>query len=215
MDDNQDNEIQDFMKEIADDLGYTPEQKKTRSQKGSGDHRVSKKTLFLGGACIVLLILLIVALLLGGGSGLSRKDLTPIQARLDLLERKLARLEGMESRIISLENQETELQQFIADIDRSGRSATEQLQKMTEKVGELEKRVGSVPSKTKAPKPVQAKPVPPAEKRYHEVRPGETLYRIAQKYRMSVGELCRLNNIAPDQAIHPGQKLLVAPDTQQ
>ena len=214
MDDKQDDEIQEFMKEIADDLGYTPEQEKTRSQKGSGDHRVSKKTLFLGGACIVLLILLI-ALLLGGGSGLSGKDLDPIQARLDLLERKLARFEGMESRIISLENQETELQQFIADIDRSGRSATEQLQKITEKVGELEKRVGSVPSKTKAPRPVQAKPVPPAEKRYHEVRPGETLYRIAQKYRMSVGELCRLNNIAPDQAIHPGQKLLVAPDTQQ
>lgn len=214
MDDNQDEEIQEFMKEIADDLGYTPEQKKTRSQKGSGDHRVSKKTLFLGGACIVLLILLI-ALLLGGGSGLSRKDLTPIQAKLDLLERKLARLEGMESRIIFLENQETELQQFIAEIDRSGRSTTEQLQKMTEKVGELEKRVGSVPWKTKAPRPVQAKPVPPAEKRYHEVRPGETLYRIAQKYRISVGELCRLNNIAPDQAIHPGQKLLVAPETQQ
>jgi LysM repeat protein len=214
MDDNQDEEIQDFMKEIADDLGYTPEQKETRSQKGSGDHRVSKKTLFLGGACIVLLILLI-ALLLRGGSGLSGKDLTPIQAKLDLLEKKLARIEGMESRIISLENQETELQQFIAEIDRSGRSTTEQLQKMTEKVGELEKRVGSVPSKTKAPRPVQAKPVPPAEKRYHEVRPGETLYRIAQKYRMSVGELCRLNNIAPDQAIHPGQKLLVAPYTKQ
>jgi LysM repeat protein len=213
MDDNQDEEIQDFMKEIADDLGYTPEQKETRSQKGSGDHRVSKNTLFLGGACIVLLILLIA--LLPRGGGLSRKDLTPIQAKLDLLERKLARIEGMESRIISLENQETELQQFIAEIDRSGRSTTDHLQKMTEKVGELEKRVGSVPSKTKAPRPVQAKPVPPAEKRYHEVRPGETLYRIAQKYRMSVGELCRLNNIAPDQAIHPGQKLLVAPDTQQ
>jgi len=214
MDDNQDGEIQEFMKEIADDLGYAPEQKKPRSQKGSGDHRVSKKTLFLGGACIVLLILLI-ALLLGGGSGLSRKDLTPIQVKLDLLEKKLARLEGMESRIIFLENQETELQQFIAEIDRSGRSTTEQLQEITEKVNELEKRVGSVPWKTKAPKPVQAKPVPPAKKRYHEVRPGETLYRIAQKYRISVGELCRLNNIAPDQAIHPGQKLLVAPDTQQ
>ncbi|MBW1714846.1 MAG: LysM peptidoglycan-binding domain-containing protein [Deltaproteobacteria bacterium] len=214
MDDNQDEEIQEFMKEIADDLEYTPEQKETRRQKGSGDYRLSKKALFLGSACVVLLSVLI-ALLLGGGSGLSTKDLSHIQAKLDLLEKKLARLEGMESRIISLENQETELQQFIAEIDRSGRSTTEQLQKITEKVDELEKTVGSVPSKTKAPRPFQAKPAPRAEKRYHEVRPGDTLYRIAQKYRMSVRELCRLNNIAPDQAIHPGQKLLVAPDTQQ
>jgi LysM repeat protein len=214
MDDNQDEEIQDFMKEIADDLGYTPEHKKIRSQKGSGGYRVSKKTMFVGGACILLLIILI-ALLVGGGNGLSRKDLTPIQVKLDLLEKRLKRLEGMEARIGFLENQETDLQQFFAEIDRSGRSTTEQLKKITEKVGELEKRMGLVPSKTKAQKPVQAKPVSPAKKRYHEVRRGETLYRIAKKYGMSVEELCRLNNIAPSQAIYPGQKLLVAPDTQQ
>jgi LysM repeat protein len=214
MDDHQDEEIQEFMKEIADDLGYTPEHKKSRSQKGLGDYRVSKKTLFLGGACILLLIILIV-LLVRGGSGLSRKDLTPIQVKLDLLDKRLKRLEGMESRIGFLESQETELQQFIVEIDRSGRSTTDQLGKITEKVGELEKRMGLVPGKTKAPKPVQAKPVSPAKKGYHEVHPGETLYRIAQKYHISVKELCRLNNIAPSQAIYPGQKLLIAPETRK
>jgi LysM repeat protein len=214
MDDNQDEEIQEFMEEIADDLGFTPEHKKTRDQKASGGYRVSKKILFLGGACIVLLILLI-ALLLGGDTGLSRKDLTPIQVKLDLLDERLKRLEGMESRIGFLENQETELQQLIMDMDRSGRSMAEQVDKITERVDELEKRMASAPPKPEVPKPVQAKPLPPAKKRYHEVLPGETLYRIAQKYRMSVGELCRLNKIAPDQAIHPGQKLLVAPDARQ
>jgi cell division protein FtsB len=214
MDDNQDEEIQEFMEEIADDLGFTPEHKETRGQKASNGHRVSKKTLFLGAVCIVLLILLI-ALLLRGDTGLSRKDLTPIQVKLDLLDERLKRLEGMESRIGFLENQETELQQFISDIDRSGRSMAEQVDQITERVDELEKGMASVPPKPEVPKPVQAKPLPSAKKRYHEVHPGETLYRIAQKYRMSVGELCRLNKIAPDQAIYPGQKLLVAPDVRQ
>ena len=209
MDDNKDEEIQEFMKEIADDLGYTPEHKKTRSQKGSGDYRVSKKILFLAGACIVLLIVLI-ALFLRGGSGLSREELTPIQVKLDLLDKKLKRLEGMESRIGFLQNQEKELMQLIEEMDRSGRSLAEQLEKITEKVNEIEKRMASVPWKAKAPKPVS-----PAKGRYHEVRSGETLYRIAQKYRISVEKLRRLNNIAPEHPIYPGQKLLVAPDTQQ
>ncbi|UCF58134.1 MAG: LysM peptidoglycan-binding domain-containing protein, partial [Deltaproteobacteria bacterium] len=39
---------------------------------------------------------------------------------------------------------------------------------------------------------------------------GETLYRIAKKYGITVDELCRLNDMAPSQVIKPGQKLLVS-----
>ena len=46
---------------------------------------------------------------------------------------------------------------------------------------------------------------------YHEVRRGETLSRIAQKYGISVEKLCRLNKITPKTLIRPGQKLLVSP----
>jgi RND family efflux transporter MFP subunit len=47
---------------------------------------------------------------------------------------------------------------------------------------------------------------------YHEVQSGESLYLIANKYGLSVDELCRLNNINPRQIIRPGQKLLVSPE---
>lgn len=46
-------------------------------------------------------------------------------------------------------------------------------------------------------------------RRYHQVRPGESLWSIAQQYKTSVETLRRLNNLAPHQAIHPGQKLLI------
>jgi len=52
------------------------------------------------------------------------------------------------------------------------------------------------------------------EIRYHEVREGETLYRISRKYGLSVDELQRLNNLK-NYLIHPKQKLIVAPDRQQ
>ena len=47
------------------------------------------------------------------------------------------------------------------------------------------------------------------KRRYHEVRKGDTLSRIARKYDISVEQLCRLNEITPKTVIRPGQKLLV------
>lgn len=43
--------------------------------------------------------------------------------------------------------------------------------------------------------------------KYHKVGKGDSLYSIAQRYGMSVDELCRLNGIKKTKAIQPGQKL--------
>ncbi|MGD2126937.1 MAG: LysM peptidoglycan-binding domain-containing protein [Desulfobacteraceae bacterium] len=48
---------------------------------------------------------------------------------------------------------------------------------------------------------------------YHEVQRGDTLSGIAQRYGMTVKELCRLNKITPETTIRPGQKLLLAPES--
>jgi LysM repeat protein len=97
----------------------------------------------------------------------------------------------------------------------SERSLTLRLDKLSQKADQLEKRMASAPGKTEAPYPIQRIPFPLAEGRYHEVRPGDILSRIAQKYGTSVEELCRLNNMSPNQVIYPGQKLLVAPKGNQ
>jgi LysM repeat protein len=213
MDDSRDEEIQEFMKEIADDLGYTSEERENVSPEDSAGFRLSRKAFILGGVAIVVLSVLI-SLFLGAG-GVTKRDLGPIRTRVQLLEEKLARLEATESRITYLENREIELQQYITDVDRSRRSLSEQLEKTTAALDRLENAVGAVSGKRKPRRAAVARPVPPAEGRYHEVRPGETLYRIAQRYNISIEELCRLNNITPEEAIYPGQKLLVGPKSQQ
>jgi LysM repeat protein len=121
----------------------------------------------------------------------------------------------MEARIASLERQEKGWEQSVAEVDRSGKSLTQRLDKLAQKVDQLETRVASAPAKTEAPDPIQRRPFPPDKGRYHEVRSGESLYRIALQYGVTVDELCRLNNLTPKQAIHPGQKLLVAPESNQ
>ena len=206
---DQDEEIQEFMQEISDDLGDAPKPHRGESQRGSGDIRLSKKSVILGVIGIVVIVILI-SLFFGGGS-LSQGDLAPLQAKLDLVERRMTHLEGLESRIAFLENQETGLQQLILDLDKSGRSLTEQVDEISKKLGVVEKAKPTAPAriKTTAPGTAAEKPVSAEMKRYHKVRPGETLYRIARRYGISVSELCRFNNISPNQAIHPGQELLI------
>lgn len=46
--------------------------------------------------------------------------------------------------------------------------------------------------------------------RYYVVRPGDTLSRIAEKYRIPMMQLTRLNNLAPGQFLRPGQRLLIS-----
>ena len=207
--DEHDEEIQEFMQEISDDLGYTPKPHRDDNQGGSGSIRLSKISLILGVIGIVVLVILITALF--GGGGLSQGDLAPLQAKLDLIERRMTHLQGLESRIAFLENQEAELQQLILDLDKSGRSLTAQVDEISKKLGGAEKGKPSAPVRVKTTAPVTAaeKPVSAEKERYHNVRSGENLYRIAREYGISVRELCRLNNISPNQAIYPGQKLLV------
>ncbi len=45
----------------------------------------------------------------------------------------------------------------------------------------------------------------------HIVRPGDTLWGIAKRYRMGVNELARVNKLSLKSTLHPGQKLSVRP----
>ncbi len=55
------------------------------------------------------------------------------------------------------------------------------------------------------------KKLPQHSEQYHKVDRGETLYRISKRYGISVDQIRLLNNLKQDQAIQPGQRLLVAP----
>lgn len=214
MDDNLDNEMKEFGEEIADGLGYTRKDEPVRRRRTSIALTSQRKILALGGAGILLLIILI-ALFSRGGNEIPPEDLASVQVRLNQLEERISRLEGMKDKIVFIEQQEKELQQSIAEAEKSGRSLTARLDKLTQKVDGLLPRKASPPAKTGASITVKRKPFPLAKGRYHEVRPGESLYRIAQQYGTSVDELCRLNNITPNQVIYPGERLLVAPESRE
>lgn len=214
MNDDLNKEMKGFREEIAESLGHTQKDENIRNHRAFLGSKPAKKILILGGAGILLLIVLI-ALFSGGDKKLSTEDLTSIRVRLDILEKRLTRLERVELRIASLEKQEKGLQHSIVEMDRSGRYLTQQLGKLTQRLDSLKKGMAPVAAKTGVSTAIQRKPLSPGKKRFHEVRPGETLFRIAQQYSISVDELCRLNNITPNRVIQPGQKLLVTSGSPQ
>lgn len=202
------------MGEIADALGHRRENRRITHHGKPRDFKSRIITLMIGGGAMLLLIILFAPFYRRGREP-SSEDLPLIQARLAQLEETIARLEGMEDRIVYLDRQQKELRRYLAENDRSRGQLAQRLDTLTEKVDRLQKTMGTVTVQTKAPPTSQGKPSPLAKGRYHEVRPEDTLYWIAQQYGTSVDELCRLNRINPEQVIYPGQKLLLAPERHQ
>ncbi|UCG65002.1 MAG: LysM peptidoglycan-binding domain-containing protein [Deltaproteobacteria bacterium] len=232
MSENLDKEVEVLRKEIAADLGYKRKDKTFRHRRVSLHFKSHRRLLILGGMGLLLIIVLI-ALFSGDRNKLltEKPTSTKKQERLNQLEERITRLEGIEKKITLLEKQGKELQQSLEEIDRTGRSLRQGPDKPSQVDDNLQERMTSHTAKAEAPRTMQRIPIAPTgmrydtqapltikrmpfslpKRRYHEVRPGESLYWIAQQYGISLDELCRLNHITPKQLIHPGQKLLVAP----
>jgi hypothetical protein len=206
-----DEEMKEFRGRIADDLGHE-EKGQTPWLGGSRNLSREKKVLILGGSGILILIVLI-ALLSGGGREVSRKDLSNILARLDGFEETLTRLEGVEGRVQALERREGKLQQSLVEADRPGGDLSQRLDELSQRFDRLQRTMGSIATKARGIPSIQRKPLSLGKRRYYKVRPGDTLCQIAEKYGISLDELCRLNDISPEKIIRPGQKLVVAPST--
>ena len=98
--------------------------------------------------------------------------------------------------------------------------STENFNDLKDRFDQLENRLNQIEYKlnsfeknlTKTDSMITAKP---SKDRYHVVRRGDTLSKIAQEYGLTVTELCRLNKISPETVIHRGQKILIAPENLQ
>lgn len=206
MDNSPDKEMKELMEEMADDLGYADDNGGEARLEKPPDSKTRRKIMVLWGG-VIFLVIILIAILFSGGSKVGTES--SIQPRLDQIEQRLDRLEGMYERIVRLEKQEQGLQQFITKVDRFGQSLGKRLDKLVLGVEKQRKRQATVVEKTEAPPAGRKKEISEAKRQYHMVRSGDSLYSIARKYGTSVAELRRLNNIRPKQDIFPGQKILV------
>ena len=112
MDEELNEELRRFREGMAHDFGDSRRYGSSRGRRTPLALRPKRNTLILGGT-VALLLIILIALFSGGGGELSREDLAVLQDRVELLERKLARLENTEARVAQLEKQGRGLQHSV------------------------------------------------------------------------------------------------------
>jgi LysM repeat protein len=202
--------MDDLINDLADDVQENQSSRIHRERRSSLYTISQGKILLFGGAGLLVLIILVVLLFLGG-RGAPSEDLSLIQARLTQMEARIKAAIAMGNRLQQFEEKEKEVRQALLKTDLSIRTIKGDLNQLIEAFESLQKKTTPIPKKAEAPKPVKEASIAQAEEGYHLVSRGETLYRISKKYGISVDDLRRLNNMDSNALIHPGQKLLVAP----
>ena len=152
----------------------------------------------------ILLVLFLVMILAGGifyflGRQPRGSEVGPLQSKVIALEQRIA---GLEKQVAELHGKISTSSQDPAFLQR--------VDALSQKVEALEKQKQPT-AEPKAKPPTLSKPTASAEKKYHTVQRGETLYGISKKYGISVEELRKLNNLSKDPSLRAGQKLLVSP----
>lgn len=164
------------------------------------------------GAGALLLILLVFVIFSGPRNDTDNSRYAAFDARLKQLENRMTALEaGDRQTAEEVKRLESLVQAKTKRLDVLETSIAKKMNELAQEQETLKMRPVPPPPPKPAPPRKAEPPAKSSQARYHVVRAGENLYRIGLRYHMKVSDLRRLNHLGPDEGIHPGQKLLVAP----
>lgn len=164
--------------------------------------RKDKMPLIVIGVGLLLLLCLFLKSLFTTQNAVDPKALEALDERVKQMELKF---EATEATLSEMEKRSEAFAGRMAErIDRLEAA----LRALSEAISE-NRDVSAAKGSDAGPQlPEVARPSEP--KVHHEVEPGETLFSISQRYGLSLEELRKLNNLAPDTVIRPGQQLKIS-----
>lgn len=168
---------------------------------GTQEGKKSQKQFLVFAAIAVLILIIASTLLFKAHDRAVKVDINTVNLKLTTLEMGVSRLEGDVKK----------LRRFVSEWKEPERRPTQRLDELSRRIERLENKITAVAQGPEASTRAPEKTTPQTKTGYHEVRRGETLFRISKNYGLSLEQLCRLNQITPETPITPGQKLLVSP----
>jgi LysM repeat protein len=159
----------------------------------------------------IIIVIILLAVFFRGSRTPGSKDLEIMRERIEHLDARVVRLESFGKKVMTIENQFSALKETLSTLEASNRALSQQVSDLSEKMERLSTTTASAAPKPQVSSPQQSSASPQSKAQYHEVSRGETLFRISKQYGITVNQLRQLNNLKENQAIYPGQKLLVKP----
>jgi len=189
--------------ELTEDMLEVPESDEgLKSLRGRNGSKSLPLPIIAASAGVFILTVILIVVWVNSNKKSTAVELNTIKLKINMVEGRLSHLEKEIPELQASVTKRQEPQGFL----------TQRLNALSMQVNQLENQVSSAAGGVRVPNSVQPSPVTQDKGRYHEVKPGETLYRIAKTYGFSVDKLCRLNDISPDDVgdIQPGRRLLVS-----
>ena len=207
------------VEDYVDEETYSPWQKKTPGSWFSMGAGKPILLFILAAAGLLILVFVVGNIFSNTGGGSYDGEFRVLDERIRQLELKLDTLEETYATVSQINGLNNKNEQLKGRFDRMESALSLRMDLITKKVSKSKANTAAVAKKKTAqkapekksvgkttPKPVEKTPV-----RYHDVSAKETLFSISRKYDLTVGELMKMNNLAKDQTIQVGQKLIVGP----
>jgi len=197
-------------KDYFDEKEFSSENKKKKIKFGSKIFKVLEKVPFSWFG-IAFLILIILLFFFSSRNGVDDKQVAAIEARLKKLEDRIATVEITNIYITKIWEEAKTFEQFKERFNRSEASMTMRMNNIIVGQDKLQiKMAETIPEKSGSREPTEVSRKT-AEKSYHTVRAGESLYVISRRYGLTVKKIQHLNKLNDRSVIYPGQKLLLTP----
>lgn len=197
-------------------------QEETDSDMHSRKKSLPVSTLLLAsiGAALVVVVMVTVWFWERPEGQQPAKRLKLLEHRIGQLEDRLARLNGINERVMTLESQGQKFMTAVERLDRFETAVTLRMDIMAKELAGMQPAAaGQSPAVTESSsggttegQKSETPAAPPAaadESTVHTVSAGETLFSISRRYGVSVDELRRTNQLKEKATIYPGQKLKV------
>jgi len=222
MHDHEGNPKEDFVMSGKQAGAEDREDSYSYSQAEDGSRQKSLKPVLIGGGALLVAVIVILMFLSTAPKTAERDLIKGLEARLKVMEEKLAKLEWIDTGMARLERKEKEIASIsdrMAQLEGNLTRKVDQLSKDMIKPSPKPPEPSVAKVEAAAPKPEVATPKAAApakiekepKARVHAVQKGETIYGISRKYGITVDQLRKLNKLGPNDPIKPGQQLAVGP----
>ena len=127
----------------------------------------------------------------------------------DKINSVLVRLDQIEKKQLKYTEIIAQLETLFKHLEESDTNLKTEVEKINKQVGILQKEFSNNTKEPMKKGTVEKEKTSKVKRSYYEVQEGDSLYGIANKYGLSVEELCSMNNISKRKIIRPGQKIII------